>query len=209
MADTSLLAFVAAALVVLLIPGPGVLYVVARSGAQGSRAGLASVLGLSLGALVHVAGAAAGLSALLLTSATAFTIVKLVGAAYLVYLGLCMLLDRSKAGKVEIGAPLPYGRLVRDGVIVSVFNPKPAIFFLAFLPQFVDPASAHPQWQVLALGLLYVALAVVTDGAYALLAGSLGHVARGRILQGPWPRYVCGGVYIGLGLQAALAGRRQ
>lgn len=136
----SLLAFVAAALVVLVIPGPGVLYIIARSLSQGRRAGLISVLGLSAGALVHVVAATAGLTAILLTSATAFGIVKALGAAYLIYLGLCALFSRQPAVDVEAPAPHSLSRLFTDGVIVSVLNPKIAVFFLAFLPQFVDPA---------------------------------------------------------------------
>ena len=138
-----LLGFIAAALVVLLIPGPGVLYIVARSVTQGTRAGLASVVGLALGALVHVGAATTGLSAILLTSATAFGIVKGLGAAYLIYLGLRTLFSRRAVIDIETPAPLSHGRLLLDGIVISVFNPKIAVFFLAFLPQFVD-ASVGP-----------------------------------------------------------------
>ena len=206
---TLLLAFVAAALVVLLIPGPGVLYVVARSVGQGTRAGLASVVGLSLGALVHVAAAAAGLSAILLTSATAFGIVKALGAGYLIYLGVRTLLARRPPAAMAAPPPLPLSRLVTDGVLVSVLNPKIAVFFLAFLPQFVEPGRGPLPQQILLLGLLYVALALVTDGAYALLAGSLRHWLSGRVMRGPLPRYVSGSLYLGLGLNAAFVGRQQ
>ena len=207
--STLLLGFVAAALVVLVIPGPGVLYAVSRSAAQGYRAGLASVLGLSLGALVHAVAAAIGLSAILLASATAFGIVKLLGAGYLIYLGLRMIL--SKGGKQDgSGAtdPVALKRLLFDGIIISVFNPKIAVFFLAFLPQFVDPAIGSVPLQLLLLGLLYSAMALVTDGTYALLAGGLRRWIAGTFMQGPVPRYVCGTLYIGLGLHAAFAGRR-
>ncbi len=139
--DTLLLGFVAAALVVLLIPGPGVLYMVARSIGQGQRAGLVSVVGLSVGALVHVSAATAGLSAILLTSATAFGFVKTLGAGYLIYLGVRAILARDET--TDVGAPSPRSlrRLFIDGVVVSVLNPKIAVFFLAFLPQFVDPSQ--------------------------------------------------------------------
>jgi threonine/homoserine/homoserine lactone efflux protein len=139
--DTLLLGFVAAALVVLLIPGPGVLYMVARSLGQGQRAGLVSVVGLSVGALVHVSAATAGLSAILLTSATAFGFVKTLGAGYLIYLGVRAILARDET--TDVGAPSPRSlrRLFIDGVVVSVLNPKIAVFFLAFLPQFVDPSQ--------------------------------------------------------------------
>lgn len=206
---TLLLGFVAAALVVLLIPGPGVLYTVARSVGQGRRAGLVSVLGLSIGALVHVAAAAAGLSALLLTSATAFGIVKALGAGYLIYLGIRTLFARRPAVGMVVVSPLSLPRLLIDGVVISVFNPKIALFFLAFLPQFVDPGLGSVPRQVLLLGLLYVALALVTDSAYALLAGGLRNCFSGRVLQGPLPRYLSGCLYLGLGVNAALAGRQQ
>jgi threonine/homoserine/homoserine lactone efflux protein len=206
---TLLLGFVAASLVVLLIPGPGVLYVVARSASQGHRSGFASVLGLSLGAFAHVIAAAAGLSAILLASATAFGIVKTMGAGYLVYLGLRTLFARHTAESVKRPTPLPMFRIFTDGVIVSVFNPKIAVFFLAFLPQFVDPGAWPVVQQVLFLGLMYCCLAILTDGAYALLAGSLRHWLGGRVLQGPLPRLVSGGLYLGLGAYAAFGGRRQ
>ena len=203
-----LLGFVAAALVVLLMPGPGVLYVVARSVAQGHRAGLASVLGLSAGALVHVAAATVGLSTILLTSGTAFGIVKALGAGYLIYLGITTLFAGRPAASMEPPTPLSLYRLFSDGVVVSVFNPKIAVFFLAFLPQFVAPELGPVPRQVFLLGLIYVGLAVVTDSAYALLAGSLRHWLGGRIMRGPLPRYVSGGLYLGLGINAALTGRR-
>lgn len=206
--STSLLGFVAAALVLLLIPGPGVLYIVARSLSQGHRAGLVSVLGLSVGALVHVAAATAGLSAILLTSATAFGIVKALGAGYLVYLGIRTLFTRRPTASVEAPTPRSLYRLFSDGALVSVLNPKIAVFFLAFLPQFVDPSRGPVPRQILSLGLVYVALALVTDGAYALLAGSLRHWLGGRVMQGPLPRYASGVIYLGLGVGMALTGRR-
>jgi len=205
---TLLLGFVAASLVVLLIPGPGVLYVVARSVSQGYRAGLVSVLGLSLGAFAHVIAAAAGLSAILLASATAFGIVKTLGAGYLIYLGLRTIFARRVAVDAERPTPLPMFRIFTDGVIVSVFNPKIAVFFLAFLPQFVDPIAGPVAQQVLFLGFIYCGLAVLTDGAYALLASSVRHWLGGRMMQGPLPRLVSGGLYLGLGAYAALGGRK-
>lgn len=203
--SAALLRFVAAALVVLVIPGPGVLYVIARSVSQGQRAGLVSVLGLSIGACVHVAAATLGLSAILLTSATAFAVVKLLGAGYLIYLGVRTLLSRNATTGIDASAPRALHRLFTDGVLVSIFNPKIAVFFLAFLPQFVAPSRGPVPRQVLMLGLLYVALALCTDGAYALLAGRLRHWLRGHMMQGPLPRYASGAVYLGLGVSAALA----
>jgi len=141
--STSLFAFVAAALVVLLIPGPGVMYVLARSLSQGQRAGLVSVLGLSAGAFVHVIAATVGLSALLVASAAAFGVVKLLGAGYLIYLGIRALLSREANAEVAMPAPRSLRRLFTDGVIVSVLNPKVAVFFLARRASTVAPARLH------------------------------------------------------------------
>jgi len=204
-------AFVAAALVVLIMPGPAVLYIVARSIGQGRRAGLVSVFGLSTGALVHVAAATAGLSAVLMTSATAFSIVKYLGAAYLIYLGIRVLLARG-ADPVEgpaAEAPRSHRRIFAEGVLVSLLNPKIAVFFLAFLPQFVSPAHGNVTQQIMTLGLVYIGLALITDSAYAILAGSVRHLISGRMMRGPIPRYATGAVYIGLGVTTALSGRRQ
>lgn len=210
MPDTaSLAAFIGAALVVLLIPGPAVLYIITRSLGQGRRAGLVSVLGLSTGALVHVAAATAGLSAVLMTSATAFGVVKYLGAAYLVYLGVRALLARDSSDSTAPALPASGRRIFTEGALVSLLNPKIAAFFLAFLPQFVSPARGDVTLQVLTLGLVYIGLALITDSAYALLAGSMRRLVSGRVMQGPLPRYATGAVYIGLGVTTALSGRRQ
>ena len=207
--NTTILGFVAAALAVLLIPGAGVLCVVARSLGQGQRAGPVSVLGLSAGALVHVAAATVGLSAILLASATAFNIVKLLGAGYLIYLGVRILLKCAPVESIKSPAHGSCYRFFTDGLIVSVLNPKIAIFFLAFLPQFVDPASGSISQQIFLLGLLYVALAFFTDGAYVLLTGRARLWFSGQALHGPIPRHASGFVYLGLGLGMALTDRRQ
>ena len=204
---TSFFAFLVAALILLLIPGPGVLYVIARSVTQGQRAGLVSVLGLSTGALVHVAAATVGLSAILLTSATAFGVVKALGAAYLIYLGIRALMTRQSATDLEKPVARPTGRLFVDGMLISILNPKIAIFFLAFLPQFVDPYAGSATLQILFLGISYVGLALLTDGAYALVASRLSQAFSRRVLQGPIPRYGSGAVYIGLGVSTALVDR--
>jgi threonine/homoserine/homoserine lactone efflux protein len=197
--------FVVAALLLLVTPGPAVLYIVARSVDQGRRAGLVSMLGVHAGTLVHVAAAAAGLSALLAASATAFSVVKYLGAAYLVYLGVRRLLDRSVPGE---GASRPARRLRRDfvdGIVVNVLNPKTALFFLAFLPQFADVSRPHVGAQILALGLLFVLLGLCTDGLYALGAGTAAQWLRGNPRFLASERWVSGGMYIGLGVAAALS----
>lgn len=205
--ETLLIGFIAASLVVLLIPGPGVLYVVARSTAEGYRAGLVSVLGLASGALVHVGAAALGVSAILLASATAFTIVKVLGAAYLIWLGLQILFSRRTAQSPDLTLRPQLSRLFLDGAVISVLNPKIAIFFLAYLPQFVDPAVGNATQQIVLLGSIYVALSLITDGGYALIAGRAGIWLRRHITTSRAPRVVTGATYIGLGLQAAFSER--
>jgi threonine/homoserine/homoserine lactone efflux protein len=205
-----LLVFALASLALLLIPGPAVLYIVTRSAAQGPAAGVASVLGIQCGGMVHVLMATLGLSAILLSSALAFNLVKYAGAAYLVYLGLRTWFSREP---LELGAAArqPLRQIFLQGFVVNALNPKTALFFFAFLPQFVDPARGAAWIQFLLLGLVFIILATFSDGAYALLSSSLGGWFRNkarepRFAQGQ--RLVAGGIYIGLGLTAALTGNR-
>ncbi len=195
-----LLAFGAASLVTLVVPGPSVAYVVARSIAHGRRAGLYSVLGLETGALAHVLAASAGLAALLASSPTAFGMVRWAGAAYLVWLAVqeFRTVRRAHAPWHDEQAAYRPLRLYRDGVLVDVLNPKTAIFFLAFLPQFVDPARGGTTAQLAALGFVFVALATLVDGTYAVVAGRAS--ARFRESAGARRRLsvVTGGVYLTL-----------
>jgi threonine/homoserine/homoserine lactone efflux protein len=197
--------FIAAALVLLLTPGPAVLYIVARSIDQGRRAGLVSMLGVHAGTLVHVAAAAAGLSALLAASAMAFSVVKYLGATYLIFLGVRRLLDRT----TSVASPRPERPRLRraflDGVVVNVLNPKTALFFLAFLPQFVITARGDVGAQILGLGLLFVGLGVITDGLYAVGAGTAAQWLRGNPRFVRSERWVSGSMYIGLGVAAAFS----
>ena len=201
--STQLWLFCLAALVLLAIPGPAVLYIVVQSAEQGRRAGLASVAGVHVGTLVHVAAASIGLSALIVASATAFTAVKYAGAAYLIVLGA-----RKLAGHDgDEQPPRPPDALRRAfvrGAIVNVLNPKTALFFLAFLPQFVDADRGGVWSQALVLGLAFVALGLVSDSLYAVAAGSVGGLLRRRRRA---LRYCSGTAYIGLGVVAALARR--
>ncbi|HEX6391403.1 MAG TPA: LysE family translocator [Solirubrobacteraceae bacterium] len=168
--------FAATSLVILVVPGPAVLFIVTRSLEHGRTAGLVSMLGVETGGLVHVAFATAGLSALLASSSAAFNVVRYAGAAYLIWLGLTRLLRRHEFEPTAGRPPrTSYARIFRQGVIVNVLNPKVTIFFLAFLPQF----GAGPL-ELLVLGLIYTVIAVLSDGAYALLAGSLGDRLRRR-----------------------------
>jgi threonine/homoserine/homoserine lactone efflux protein len=200
--STSLWLFSVAALALLAIPGPAVLYIVVQSAEQGRRAGLASVAGVHLGTLVHVAAATAGLSALIVASALAFSIVKYAGAAYLVFLGIRKLLEREEA-QVELERDTLRRAFVR-GVVVNVLNPKTALFFLAFLPQFVEADRGGVWSQVLVLGLTFIGLGLVSDSLYALAAGSVANLLRRKrkIM-----RYFSGGVYVTLGVVASLAKR--
>jgi threonine/homoserine/homoserine lactone efflux protein len=202
--STAVWLFAVAALALLAIPGPAVLYVVVQSAEQGRRVGLASVAGVHLGTLVHVAAAAAGVSAILVASASAFAVVKFAGAAYLVYLGIRRLATRTPDADVSPAQPSLRHAFLR-GAAVNVLNPKTALFFLAFLPQFVSPARGPVWTQALVLGLLFVALGLVSDSLYALAAGTLGSAIRRRRRA---LRYGSGIVFIGLGAAAALAKRR-
>jgi threonine/homoserine/homoserine lactone efflux protein len=200
------LLFAAAAVVVLVIPCPAVLYVVARGVTQGRRAAGISVLGVALGNFMHTLFAAVGLSALIASSATAFTVVKYAGAAYLIFIGVRALMGGGDAEPQVAPRHRSHRRLFVQGFVVDLLNPKTALFFLAFLPQFVDPAGPVAV-QMLALGATFSLLGLVTDGAYALAAGTLGE-RLGPHLERRLER-ASGLVYIGLGVSAALtSGRR-
>ena len=202
----SLAVFVVAALALLVVPGPAVIYVVARSIQQGRRAGLASVLGIHVGTLVHIAAATLGLSALVVSSAVAFTAVKIAGAVYLVGLGLWTLFSRRAETEIALGGERNLRRAFAQGIVVNVLNPKTALFFLAFLPQFVDPNAPHPAVQIAFLGVLFALLGLVTDSIWALAAGTAGGVLRRSRRFARGQRYVTGTVYVGLGVATAFAG---
>ena len=201
--STSVALFCLAALALLAIPGPAVLYVVVQSAEQGRRVGLASVAGIHVGTLVHVAAAALGLSALIVASATAFSTVKYAGAAYLIYLGVRKLFERTPADDHE-RARESLRRAFARGAVVNVLNPKTALFFLAFLPQFIDADRGGVWSQALVLGLVFIALGLVSDSLYALAAGTVGSLLRRKRRA---LRYGSGVVFIGLGTAAALTKR--
>jgi len=201
-AETMLLTFLVASLVTVAIPGPSVLFLMARSIEGGRMAGIYSMLGLETGALIHVGAAAAGLTALVSASAPALAVLRYAGAAYLLYLGVRQLRPRADAGLGGDGAVGTH-RHFRDGILVDLLNPKTGLFFVAFLPQFIDPASGPAALQACALGLCFVVIAVLFDGSYVLLAGRLG----GFIHRSPRARQrldrVTGGVYVALAGAAA------
>jgi threonine/homoserine/homoserine lactone efflux protein len=203
----TLLLFAAASLAFLAIPGPSVVYIVTRSLAQGRRAGLTSAIGVQAGGLLHVVGAAVGVSALIASSATAFTVVKYAGAAYLVFLGARKLLARHPdAQEEDTSAPTPAARLFWQGALVNALNPKTALFFLAFLPQFVDPADGAVAPQMLVLGALFLTLATLSDGTYALLAAVAGRRLRTLASSQGLLDRLSGAVFVALGVAAALSG---
>jgi threonine/homoserine/homoserine lactone efflux protein len=200
-------AFVLASLVLAVTPGPGVFYIVTRSIVQGRRAGLVSVAGVALGNFGNALAASVGLAALFAVSSLAFTIVKYAGAIYLVYLGVQML----RTPHAEPSAPAPavaaLGRIFRDGFVVALLNPKTTLFFAAFLPQFLSPAVS-PVSQSMALGALFVAIAALTDSAYALAAGAVAPALARVDGVRRVGRRLGGSAFIGLGVFTALAGSR-
>ncbi|MEZ4710965.1 MAG: LysE family translocator [Caldilineaceae bacterium] len=211
---STLLIFMTAAAVLLIIPGPAVLYVIARSIDQGRMAGLASVLGVGVGSFVHIGAAALGVSAILASSVVAFAAIKYLGAAYLIYLGVRTLLrpaqspihlalQSSHRGQLDWAQ---FRRIFWQGVVVNALNPKTALFFLAFLPQFINPTRASATLQILTLGAIFVIMALVSDGLYALAAGTMGEWLRRNPYFLRVQQYVAGSAYILLGVTAAVSG---
>lgn len=223
---TTLSLFAATAFVMQMMPGPAIIYIVTRSIEQGWQAGWASSLGIVVGVCAHTLAAMLGISAILMTSATAFSIVKYLGAAYLIYLGLQKLFETDQKPSTEARSlstqssaqhlsssrqtvsTAQLSTLFRQGIMVNVLNPKAAIFFLAFLPQFINPAQG-PAWsQSLILGLVFAGLGVITGGLYILLAAPIRHMlSRTQGFQRA-ERYVSGGTYIALGVATAAEGNR-
>jgi threonine/homoserine/homoserine lactone efflux protein len=204
--STGLPLFLFAALTIAVVPGPGIFYVAARTLSGGRRAGLASTFGTAAGGLVHVVAGSLGVSAIILASAELFAALKLIGAVYLVWLGIRTYRDAGKLPADHIASPA-HDRAFRDGVLVEALNPKTAAFFLAFIPQFIDPAAGYPALQFLTLGLVSVTLNTLADVVVVLMAStaSAGLACRPRLLQ----RMRQGsGIFIaGLGLSLALARR--
>ncbi|WP_316978486.1 LysE family translocator [Shumkonia mesophila] len=201
-----LMIFLGASILLNLSPGPDTLYVLTRTLAQGRRIGFLSSFGVCTGALVHVAAAALGLSVVLATSAVAFTVVKVAGAAYLVYLGARMLLSRDGIA-VEAGrpvAPASGWKVFRQGILIDVLNPKAALFFMAFLPQFVVPGTGHATAQFFALGLIVIAIALVWEGILVLFATLLSARLRANQAVSRWLNRTLGGVFVALGIRLAL-----
>ncbi len=200
----SLISFAVASVALLVIPGPAVIYIVNRSVADGRQIGLAAVVGLELGTFMHVLAATVGLSAILATSENAFNVVKYLGASYLVLIGLRTLTRKPEAISTSASS-MTQSQAFRQGFIINMLNPKVALFFLSFLPQFIDPNISSNARQSLILGSVFVLCGFVIDGVYALTASSLREVlVKGKAL--PFiQQYVAGVVFVLLGAAAALA----
>ena len=201
--------FLGASLALLLVPGPAVLYITARSANQGRLAGLVSVLAIETANFLQAVAATLGLSAILLSSALAFDVVKYLGAAYLIYLGLRKLLVREEAAAEGEVRPESLSRIYWQGFVINMLNPKTALFYFAFLPQFVDPARGNITTQTLLLGAIFVGMAFITDSLYALVASSLADKLRGNQHYQKGQRYFAGLVYVGLGITTALTGSKK
>lgn len=199
-------AFLLASFLLAVTPGPGVLYIVARSLVQGRRSGLVSVAGVALGNLGNAFAASVGLAALFAVSSLAFSVVKYAGALYLAWLGVQML--RSSPAETSAAAPaaVALACVFRDGFVIALLNPKTAVFFAAFLPQFLA-VDAPPMSQGMALSALFVAIAAVTDSIYAIAAGCIAPALQSRVARRAGRR-LGGGVFIGLGILTALTGSR-
>jgi threonine/homoserine/homoserine lactone efflux protein len=200
--------FITGTIVIVVIPGPNILYLIARSIHQGRMAGLASVLGIEAATIIHICAATLGLTSVLLSSALAFNVVKYLGAAYLVYLGIRKLLVREEADKSTIEPQGALQQVFVQGFLVNLLNPKTSLFFFAFLPQFVDPGNGSVPVQIASLGLVLVLLATIIEVAYVLLASRLRTWLKGSEAFARRQRYFAGSAYVGLGLATALSGSR-
>ena len=206
--SSQLYLFMIASLALLLTPGPAVLYIVARSINQGRMAGIVSVLGVETANFFHASAAALGLSAILLSSALAFDIVKYLGAAYLIYLGIRKIVVREDQAKTEVGKEESLSRIYSQGFVVNLFNPKTALFFFAFLPQFVNTSNGNITLQIFLLGIIFVVMAIITDSAYAIISSLIANQLNANQNFARNQRYFTGLIYIGLGVVTAFTGSR-
>jgi threonine/homoserine/homoserine lactone efflux protein len=204
----TIILFMVLALALNLSPGPSILYILSRSIGQGREAGLVSVLGLATATLIHAMAAALGLSTLFVYSPVAFAVVKYLGAAYLIYLGVASLLSRNALQPARAGAPVKLAAIYRQGVVTDLLNPKIALFFIAFLPQFVDPASGTPALQILFFGLLFHVTGVPVNLLVALAGGRLAALLARRPNWARVQNWISGTVLVGLGLRLALSEQR-
>jgi threonine/homoserine/homoserine lactone efflux protein len=206
--STTMLIVALASLALVVIPGPAVIYILTRSVSQGRNAGLVSAIGVNLGSSVHVVAAVAGLTVLLSNSATAYSVVKWAGVGYLAWIGVRILMkDDTEFTQPQL-EPTALRRIFIQGVLVNMLNPKVAIFFLAFLPQFVDTDAPHATMQTLVLGMTLVTIGLVTDTLYALAGGSVGDALRRRPTFARATRLASGSIYLALAGIAAITGTK-
>ncbi len=207
MPEATWLLFSVASLVLIVTPGQDMILVMSRSVAQGARAGIATAAGVSVGLVGHTVLATLGLGAVLRTSATLFLVLKLLGAAYLVYLGIGLLRTKNAQLPVGVGSGRTLRRLFADGALSNIANPKIAVFYFAFLPQFVLPGASHPTATIFVLGLLFALLTFMVKGPVGLFAGLLSGWLRSRPRVLVWLYRSSGAVLLGLGLRLALEPR--
>ena len=200
----TLLTYLAILIGFVFIPGPAVLLTLARASTSGTRAGLATALGIAAGDIVHTLMAIVGISAIILASALLFSVVKYLGAAYLVYLGLRAILEKAPADLPEASARLTTRAAFRQATLAEMLNPKSALFFLAFLPQFVAPENGYVSLQLMALGLLFVLMGLVSTVVVAICAGRVGAFLRRNPVVLRWQGRFVGGIYCALGIRLAL-----
>jgi threonine/homoserine/homoserine lactone efflux protein len=203
---SQLLFFLSAAALLLAVPGPAVLYIVGRSIGQGRNAGFVSALGIGVGTLIHTGLAAIGLSTLLVSSATAFSVVKYLGAAYLVFLGIQRIRSRESLAASSNAQRTTLARVFGQGIVVNVLNPKTALFFFAFLPQFIDPSRGYVAVQILSLGVLFACMGTASDTIWAFFSSSVAGWLRANPRWMRNERFVSGGILISLGLATAFTG---
>lgn len=201
--------FALAAFTLSLIPGPDMIYIATRSISQGRSAGIASVLGIYAGDLVHILAALLGLSALVAASADALSIIKYAGAAYLIYIGVQTFLSKAETLQVKSEEPAQLKEIFYQGLLVNVLNPKVILFFLAFLPQFLEPARGHITLQIIVLSLLLIAVTLPVNLAVGLSGGWLGTWLQARQGVQRASKWVAGSIYIALGVTTALTGTRK
>ncbi|UII29844.1 LysE family translocator [Fulvivirga ulvae] len=203
---TQLITFIFASILLLVIPGPAVFFVVAKSIDQGRTAGVVSVLGIQLGTLVHLLAAALGISAILVSSAMAFNVIKYAGAAYLIYMGIKSLTAKTETPDINMKfEKQKLSKVFFQGAIVNILNPKTALFFFAFLPQFIAPGTTSSTWQIFTLGLIFIALSIISDSIYALLAGSIKSYLHRNPVRLKFQKYISGCLYILLGIATLVA----
>ncbi|MBD8897866.1 LysE family translocator [Rhodanobacter sp. DHG33] len=197
-------AFLLACIALNLTPGLDTFYILARSGREGHAVGLGAALGINAGCVVHTLAAVLGLSALLMTSALAFAVLKYLGAAYLVWIGLRMLLSRQHERRPTQTRGTGFVAAFRQGMLTNVLNPKVALFYLAFLPQFVSLRALHPQLGLLVLGASFIATGLVWSMVLAMAGGRIHRLLQRKQQVGQWMDRVCGVVLLGFGLKLAL-----